>query len=271
MEVSRREALIAGAAALAAPGWGARGAESVEAGTVEMVPLDYGRSFLCCTALFNSVRFWVESRTRLIDVTAGTAIDFYPCGSCKSENTFAEKDLLKADNYDFLPIFGGGKWLVFRRRATADAGYRSVHEPEELWGVPERRLVEAGRYRELDGFEAIRDATAAALPIVAQTAIQNEETGLRAIIECPVKTMNVSHDLERYQVDTGPVALPDLGARTDPVIDCLRLAFVAFNAPHFADFVVEQRVEAGDDVEVFHYANPVSLAGENRLFALEVG
>src|SRR5688500_13851288 len=43
--------------------------------------LDYGRSFICNTAKFNSVRFWVESRTVLIDGDART--EFYQCGSCK--------------------------------------------------------------------------------------------------------------------------------------------------------------------------------------------
>lgn len=70
--------------------------------------LDYGRSFICNTALCNAVRFWMESRTILIDDKAGTQTEFYQCGSCKSENTFSEKNLFCKDNYDFLPILGDG-------------------------------------------------------------------------------------------------------------------------------------------------------------------
>ncbi len=66
------------------------------------------------------------------------------------------------------------------------------------------------------------------------------ETKLRAVIEYPIKTMNISMDKSVYQVDTGPIALPELEKRYDPPIDALRLAFVAFNTPDFADFVVEQ-------------------------------
>ena len=68
--------------------------------------------------------------------------------------------------------------------------------------------------------------------------IAGVETGLRALIEYPVKTMNISLENSLYQVDTGPVAIPDLTKRYDPPLDSLRLAFVAFNAPTFADFVV---------------------------------
>jgi hypothetical protein len=58
-----------------------------------------------------------------------------------------------------------------------------------------------------------------------------------------------------------------------PAIDCLRLAFVAFNAPHFADFVIEQPtpvIENEKEVcQVYHYSRPISLPAANRLLAIE--
>ena len=42
------------------------------------------------------------------------------------------------------------------------------------------------------------------------TQVRNEETGLQAIMEYPVKTMNTNRANDIYQVDTGPVAFPDL-------------------------------------------------------------
>ena len=54
-----------------------------------LAPLDYGRSFLLGKAPSNEVRFWVESRTRLIDEQTGDVEDYLQVGSCKSENTFA--------------------------------------------------------------------------------------------------------------------------------------------------------------------------------------
>ena len=81
--------------------------------------LDYGRSFICITASFNAVRFWIESRTVLHDDRDGGQVTFLQCGSCKSENTFAESDLFMSPNYDFMPIFGGDRLLIFRRHAVA--------------------------------------------------------------------------------------------------------------------------------------------------------
>ncbi|MBX3411939.1 MAG: hypothetical protein KF708_04415 [Pirellulales bacterium] len=238
----------------------------------EMVPLDYGRSFLRGTSAKNSVRFWIESRTRIIDAQRNTSTDYYQCASCKSENTFGEKDLFYDDNYDFLPIFGGANLLVFRRKAWLNPDYRSTYAIDQLWGQPELLLHEARQPVELTEWPAIRDATQAGQPIVTQTELANEELGLRAIIECPAKTMNISLDRQMYQNDTGPIALPDLGQRYDREIDSLRLAFIAFNAPHFADFVVEGPTPIVDEgterATIYHYSQISSLPAKNRLFAL---
>jgi hypothetical protein len=248
----------------------AAGAPSADAKTPPRC-LDYGRSFICGTASFNAVRFVIESRTTIVDPRTGRAADYYPCASCKSENTFAPKDLFQKENYDFLPVLGEGHWLVFRRRAAASPSYRQLRKVEDLWGPPNLKLVEAGQVTVLDTWEKIRDATACGLPLVARTEIAGHE-GIRAVIEYPVKTMNISLEKKLYQVDTGPIAFPDLSTPCDPQIECLRLAFVAFNAPDFADFIVEQPtpiVEGGKQVaEVHHYSNPFSLPAKNTLLAV---
>ena len=92
------------------------------------------------------------------------------------------------------------------------------------------------------------------------------------MIEYPVKTMNISLDKSIYQVDTGPVALPDLSKRHQPAVDSVRLAFFAFNAPHFADFVIEQPTPVTRDGQevatVQHYSNPISRPATNSVFAV---
>lgn len=235
-------------------------------------PLDYGRSFLCNPAAFNAVRFWIESRTTVFDDQSGDATPFYQCASCKSEHTFAEKSLFHKDNYDFLPIFGGGDWLIFRRPARLSDRYREVRKAEQIWGTPILKLRPGRHVTELHSWESIRDTTAAAIPIVGQTEIGNSDTGLRAIIECPVKTMNVSLENQLYQVDTGPVALPDLSKRYEKPIESLSLAFLAFNTPGFADFVLEQPTPVMDGdrelAKVYHYSGPFSLPAKNRLLAV---
>jgi len=271
MNRNRRKFLASGLAVLSISA-GSSPALADEPARVEgLTCLDYGRSFICNTANFNRVRFWVESRTILID--GETRTEFYQCGSCKSENTFGEKDLFYADNYDFLPILGEGHWLIFRRTARLNPNYRSIKKVEEVWGPPLVKLCEAKKISLLDTWEKIRDASAAGTPIVSRTELADETTGLRAIIEAPVKTLNISIDKSMYQVDTGPVAYPDLSQRYEPRVDCLKLAFVAFNAPHFADFVVEQPTpvieEEREKCQIHHYSKPFSKPAKNMLLAVE--
>jgi hypothetical protein len=271
---SRRGFLAGGLASLGTFGMAKNvtPADAVQPQFNEGAVLDYGRSFICNPASFNSVRFWVESRTTIYDDKAGTSSVFYQCGSCKSENTFGEKDLLYADNYDFLPIWGDGQWLVFRRPIRLSATYREVTGPDKKWGDPILKLRAGRDVKLLRRWDEIDDATTAADPIVSRTELKNDETGLRAVIECPVKTMNVSRDRHMYQVDTGPVAFPDLTKRYDKPIDSLSLAYVVFNADHFADFVIEQPTPVVEDgvekCQVYHYSKPFSLPAQNWLYAI---
>ena len=238
-----------------------------------MTPLDYGRSFLLGKWPENEVRFWLESRTRIIDERDGRTEDYYQCASCKSEDTFAEKDLFYEDNYDYLPIFGPDFGLVYRRKAWLNPNYRSCERTEDMFGGPIYHLIESHSPEELITPEDVLKATHQWYPIVAQTEIRNGTTGLRAVIEYPVKTMNTRKRGIVFQVDTGPIIYPELGQRSGRLVDTISLAFVAFNAPHFADFVVEVPTAIGssqetDDTQIYHYSRRISLAAENRLYAL---
>jgi hypothetical protein len=235
--------------------------------------IDYGRSFVLTSAEFNSPRFLIESRLRLIDERSGTTEDYWQCASCKSERTFAEQDLFHEDNYDFLPVFGPRYGVIFRRKVWLNPGYRRVARNDGMWGGGSPRLVEPGSVRPLASGVEVGDAVRSGIPLVARSEIADASTGLRAVIECPVKTMNVRESDAAWQVDTGPVVLPDLAGRPEPPPEGFALAFVAFNAPDSADFVVEAPTpiqREGDEVcRVHHYSERRSLPAENRLYAVE--
>ena len=232
-----------------------------------MTPLDYGRSFVLGNGPENEVRFWVESRTRIISEASGQSEDYVQVGSCKSEHTFARENLLHEDNYDFLPVFGPEWSVVYRRHADLRDSYREIRRSQEWWNGQQYRLIVGREVEELTSAATVRQATYDAVPIVAQTQVRNAETGLQAILEYPVKTMNTNRANDLYQVDTGPVAFPDLSQRRARHVEALSLAFVVFNAPHFADFVLEAPTRVGDE-QVYHYSKRVSLAAVNRLYAV---
>ncbi len=237
-----------------------------------MTPLDYGRTFLIGKAPANEVRFWAESRTRIIDEEAGTHEDYVQCAACKSEDTFAESDLFYEDNYDFIPVFGPEWGIIFRRHVWLDTGYKTCQPVLQMWEGQRYHLVEASEFDELVTNEVVREAAYAFQPIVAQTEIWNQKTKLRAIIEYPVKTLNTHRERNLFQVDTGPIAYPDISKHCDRHVDRISLAFVAFNVPHFADFVCEVPtpiMKDGKEIcRVHHYSERVSVAAKNTIYCL---
>ena len=236
--------------------------------------IDYRRAFITGKAARNRVRFSVDSRVRLIDERLGRHEDFYQCAVGQTEHTFADSDLFTADTADFIVIFGPAFGIKFRRTAHLNPGYRQVYRVTDLWGGQVYRLPHPPSSQLLSTNESIRKATHEDLPLVGQTEIRNPATGLHAIVEFPVKTMNIHDRKDLYQVDTGPVLYPDLTLRHPRLVYAISLAFVAFNSPHVADFVIEDGtpiLEAGHEVtRVHHYSRRLSVPAQNRLFAIPI-
>ena len=67
-------------------------------------------------------------------------------------------------------------------------------------------------------------------------------------------------------------AIEPITKKYDELMDSLRLAYIAFNAPHFADFVVEVPtpvMEGSKQVaSVYHFSELHSFTAKNKLFAL---
>ncbi|MBP1988571.1 hypothetical protein [Paenibacillus eucommiae] len=238
----------------------------------EMLPIHYGLSFIAGKWTENSVRLWIESRVRLIDEATGNVEDYYQCASCKSEDTFAEKDLFYQDNYDFTPIFGPEYGVIFRRKAYLNDNYRSVQKVDKMWDGPNYKIKQPQFCQLLLTNAEIRRATNEGLPLVAQTELYNPALQLRAIIEYPVKTMNIHDSKDLYQTDTGPLLFPDISVRYDRLVDSLSLAYAAFNVDHFTDFVIERPTtvyaNTQQQSEVHHYSEIVSLQAVNRLYSV---
>jgi hypothetical protein len=241
-----------------------------------MSPIAYGRSFSVGLWEYNEVRFWIESRVKIIDYKNDKIVNYFQAASCKSENTFADKNLFRKDNYDFLPVFGPEYGIIFRRHASYTTNYREVKPASEMWGGQKYYIFESENFKKLNSFNEIVEATHQPKPLVGQTEIWNDELNLRAIIEYPIKTININKNLAKYQVDTGPILFPELIKQYNRTIDSLNLAYIAFNQSSFADFVIEvptpvESVDRNHNInqKVYHYSKLVSKQSINRLYVIE--
>ena len=101
-------------------------------------------------------------------------------------------------------------------------------------------------------------------PLAARTEF-GEEEGYRVVLDYPVKTMNANERDWVYQTDTGPVILPDLSRPYDNFIERFRMAFAAFNAPDWAEFIVQVPTPIAEGISVNHYSQTRRLKTKNTM------
>lgn len=196
--------------------------------------------------------------------------------SCKTERVGVERDIWIEPNADFVPILSQDDYLIVKTYDVANKGVPFY--PPSRGMQPERQFGKvADAYdsirldvRRVEGelletAEQIVDATLDpnCPPLVARTVI--EAGRYSAVLEYPVKTMNASERDFIYQTDTGPVLMPDFSRETDDLISGFEMAFVAFNSPDWAEFVVRVPTSVGDGIEVYHYSKFVRLDTQNQV------
>ena len=226
----------------------------------------------------NNARVPLECRCELTDLAARRSEEFVLGVSCKTERVGVESDIWTQPNADFVPIFSRERFLTIKTFDTADK-HVPFYPPER--GIqPDRQsgtIEEAGFSRvtidlaecpgeALETPRQIVDAVLGNAPLVARTVLENGR--YRAVLEYPVKTVNANERDWIYQTDTGPVIFPDLEREPEALLDGLELAFCAFNAPTWTEFLVRTPTPIGGGVRVYHYSRSVHLATTNQLIRI---
>lgn len=167
---------------------------------------------------------------------------------CRSEYMYREGQLFQMPNYEFSGIFAEDELVLLRTHWTSDA-----EAPEYAKATDRFDRVDIARTpmpaERLDSAENIVAATLANRRLVARTIIHDAETGVSAELEYPIKTMNVTTDPGRFQIDTGPVIVPDFSASDDPPILRFDVAHVVYCAPDRAEFILRRPHDVGGDGE----------------------
>ena len=224
----------------------------------------------------NSARILLECVCEIVDNETGTAQTFVMGASCKTERVGVDRDIWIHPNADFVPILSQDRYLIVKTYEVANMGVPFF--PPSRGMQPERQAgYVADAYdnirldvRRVEGeiletpaqiVEATLDRSGP--PLVGRTVIQ--EGRYTAVLEFPVKTMNASERDFIYQTDTGPILMPDFSREPDDLIAGLEMAYVAFNCPDWAEFVVRVPTSVGEGIEVYHYSKFVRLDTQNQV------
>lgn len=129
---------------------------------------------------------------------------------------YLDGQLFQMPNYEFCGIFTNDRVSLIRTHWTSD---REKSDIQAITDRFERVAIDRTDLAAelLPSVGAIVAATLSNRLLVARTMLRDEATGATAMLEYPIKTMNVTRDPVRFQVDTGPIIVPLFDSTAEPI------------------------------------------------------
>ena len=78
------------------------------------------------------------------------------------------------------------------------------------------------------------------VPLVGRTEFRDPKRQERYLLEYPIIIISSVPETERFQVDTGPVLVPDFSSEAERAIDRLEMAYIAYNQLDRAEFILRR-------------------------------
>ncbi len=227
-------------------------------------------------------RIAIEAACTLID-GSGAEDAFYLIAPCRAEHTHSDGQLIVMPNYDFRGIFGEREYRIIRTHWVSEPDYLDDPGLDTTGG---RVFDEAGlhggkwdevrldvrrfdRFAELGSQAEVVDATLDNRPLVSRTELRDERSGTRALLEYPVKTMNVMKNPVRFQIDTGPIIAPDFASTAELAVARFDLAHIVYNLFDRGELILRKPVAVGEGGAVTDYSERVEYTGRNIALAAE--
>ena len=232
---------------------------------------DFSRSFITFVTKnrTNNARIQVESRCEIFKQETGKTETYYLVSSCKGEDTYGKGRLFLVPNYDFCMIYSSNDFMIIRTHGNAELNNITIGDNQEhfLDVNFHIKMVESDIIYE--NSEIVK-ATLDNYPLNGRTEITDNSGKIRAIIEFPIKTMNVNDQTVMYQVDTGPILLPNFELKKERMVECFNLPYVAYNRTDEAYFVVLEPtpIKENSSEMVSHYSRVFRSDAKNSILVL---
>lgn len=236
-----------------------------------MKSCDFRRSFITFVTpgRSNHARIQVEARCELTDLKTGQMENFYLVASCKGEDTYGTGRLFLVPSYDFCIIYSSKDFMILRTYSNAERDNTTVGDHQGYF-LEVRFHIEMVGAKVLEDNAAVVKATLSNCPLNGRTEITDEAGHYRAMIESPIKTMNVNDLQNIYQVDTGPILLPNFHSTKERLVERFQLAYVAYNNPEEAYFVIQEPtpIVEGSPHRISFYSRVTRMNAKNSVWLL---
>ena len=218
----------------------------------------------------NNSRHHIDAACTVLDDSTGASQTFFLVAPCRGERMYLESELFHMPSYEFAGIWGTEEHLQLRRHWSYGPGQPGALDEEAAGRPRARQYGKSGerfrdvrldihtfpRTRVLDNASDIAAVNLELRPLVARTELRHEASSRRAFLEYPVRTMNMVGDPPRFQVDTGPMLVPDFESQAEHAIERIDLAYVVYNVFDRAEFILRR------PTPILHDGNPVAWTSD---------
>jgi hypothetical protein len=240
---------------------------------------DFDRSFITWTStrVNHTPRMRVDAACRI--VTGGRTEEFFLSVPNIGEEMYADRDLIHRPPFDFIMIGSPAGEFMFAK-TYADPRRNGIQRRRvgEAMSTQDGRgatvtemnfhMTQARAARALVSYEDVRAAILGFVRLNGRTTWVSPDGCTTAILDYPIRVCNVSHASEQWQIDNGPVLIPDLAAGA-PWLPNLRPGYLVYDATDWAD-ICRRRLAPDDPCEAGSlYSAPERVTVHNELLALD--
>jgi hypothetical protein len=224
----------------------------------------------------NKARIQLDAIIDVINEETGARERFVLIAPCRTEWVYAPDRLFQVPSGEYRCIYSLKEERIMGRSLTYQGPPAAGHPVKDTFRALAIDVRTFNQTRELKTPAEICTGTAANVPLVGRTEMRDPKRKERYVLEYPIKTMNFRPETPSFQVDTGPLLVPDFTSPAASTIDRLEMAHVAYNRLDRAEFILRRPTpianKAGKELaRVLHYsdvrehpARTQVLSGEDR-------
>ncbi|NLX56600.1 MAG: hypothetical protein GXY58_15945 [Planctomycetaceae bacterium] len=222
----------------------------------------------------NLARIQLDAVLDVVDRQAGSTERFVLIAPCRAEWVYAEDRLFQLPSREFRVIYSLTEQRSMERSTTCTGAPPRGTPVSDSFRSLKIDICPCSRVRQLNTAADIVAATAANLPLIARTYLDDPGGTLQYVLQYPIKTMNFQPLSDSFQVDTGPLLVPDFAATAERAIDRLEMAHIAYNRLDRAEFILRRPTPiTGADgkpvCEVLEYSEVCECPARHELLGME--
>jgi hypothetical protein len=221
----------------------------------------------------DGARVPIDAACTLIDESSDYEDTFYLIAPCRSEGMYKDDRLFFMPNWDWRAIFNASERVILRKYWESEPDNVSDLSRLAQYGDGLGAIVQLKHHSEtrpLTEYTQVVEEALGTRPIVARTEIFGPDRRVRAILEYPVRTMNARTTPPRFQVDTGPLIVPNFESEAEHAIERFDVAHVGYNVYDKAEFILRRPVavqqEGGSGILVTDYSELMTIPASHEIF-----